>query len=129
MAKDIQQKISELEQAKSDLDEQIAALKKAARIMGHAPASGKSQAKVANKKKKLKKRNKRSRRSEKQKAKDLQKIESTLPAKADDGLSIRDLAGKINRDVDVTLRNDVKELLDANKIKKKGQRVKTRYYK
>lgn len=129
MAKNIQEKIDELEQMKGDLDEQITALKKAARIMGQSSAAGKSRGKVAKKSKKIKKRNKRSRRSEKQKAKDLEKIESALPAKADNGVSIRELAKSIGREVDVTLRNDVKELLDSKKVKKKGQRVKTRYYK
>jgi hypothetical protein len=130
MAKNLQQKIQELEDKKGKIDEQIDALKKAQQIMGASTAPARSKAKKARKSKKAKKKNKgRNRRSEQKKNKDQQAILKALPNDADKGLSIREVAAKAGREVDVTLRNDVKELLDEKKAKKVGQRVNTRYYK
>ena len=140
MASTIQQKIDELEARKGELDSQITALKAAQKIMGGSAAPTRSLAKKVDKAVGIKEKNrststrgakggKRTRRSEQQKKKDLQKIVDSLPKSADKGVNIRALAKNAGRKVDITLRNDVKELLDNKQIQKSGERVKTVYYK
>jgi hypothetical protein len=136
----IQDKIQELEAKKQELDEQIDALKTAEKIMGGSVASSKTRAKKATKVKRQKEKTPRSkkqsrrgrrmkRRGADQKTADKKAILSAIDSGVGKAKPIGQIAKEVGRASDVTLSNDVRELLDEKKIKKQGERAKTVYYK
>lgn len=132
---DIHAKIQELEAKKADLDKKIAALKTAQEIMGSG-AARRSKAKKASKVKGLKAKSRKTRKKSRAKRRDAaakrsdkQGIVDALGSGAGKGMPISQVAKSVGRNADVTLRNDLNELLEEKKIKKQGERAKTVYYK
>jgi hypothetical protein len=136
----IQEKIQELEKQKQELDEQIEALKTAQKIMGGSVATRQTRAKKATKVKRQKEKAPRStkksrrgrrmkRRGADQKTADKKAILSAIDSGVGKAKPIGEIAKATGRSSDVTLSNDVRELLEEGKIKKQGERAKTVYYK
>jgi hypothetical protein len=132
----IQQKIQELEDQKSKLDEKINALKTAQEIMGKSGPERRSQSKKASKVRGLKAKGRKSRKSSRSqrrdagaKESDKKQIVEAVGSGASNGKPISQIAKTVGRKSDATLRNDIRELLDEKKIKKQGERAKTVYFK